>query len=116
MQKLKIYLNGMPPPQQAAFAQRCGTTIGYLRKAISTGQQIGEGICIAIERESGRQVLCEDVRPDVDWAYLRGSNVACATTAPAAINSVAPRAERRVSTTPNPFPDLDRRAAVQGAA
>ena len=27
--------------------------------------------CPAIERATGRQVRCEDLRPDVDWAYLR---------------------------------------------
>jgi DNA-binding transcriptional regulator YdaS (Cro superfamily) len=75
MDKLKAYLNGLSPPEQADFARRSGTTIGYLRKAISTGQKIGEGICIGIERESGRAVVCEDLRADVDWAFLRGSVV-----------------------------------------
>lgn len=27
--------------------------------------------CPAIERATNRQVRCEDLRPDVDWAYLR---------------------------------------------
>lgn len=27
--------------------------------------------CPAIERETGGLVRCEDLRPDVDWAYLR---------------------------------------------
>lgn len=30
--------------------------------------------CPAIERETGGVVRCEDLRPDVDWAYLRGTN------------------------------------------
>lgn len=33
-----------------------------------------EKLAINIERESGAQVLCEDVRADVDWAYLRGTS------------------------------------------
>lgn len=73
MKKLLSYLNGLPPTEQAAFAQRSGTSVGYLRKAISKGQKIGEGLCINLERESGRAVLCEDLRDDVDWAYLRNT-------------------------------------------
>lgn len=29
--------------------------------------------CPAIERATGGAVRCEDLRPDVDWAYLRNS-------------------------------------------
>jgi len=30
--------------------------------------------CPAIEQATGGAVRCEDLRPDVDWAYLRGTN------------------------------------------
>ena len=30
--------------------------------------------CPAIERATNGAVRCEDLRPDVDWAYLRNSN------------------------------------------
>lgn len=59
--------------ERESFAARCGTTIGYLRKAISAKQPIREAVVIAIERESGGAVRCEELRPDVDWEYLRGS-------------------------------------------
>lgn len=71
MRALLNYLNDLPPPEQAAYAVRCGTTVGYLRKAISKGQKLGESLVINLERESGAKVRCEEVRPDVDWAYLR---------------------------------------------
>ncbi len=29
--------------------------------------------CPAIERATAGAVTCEDLRPDVDWAYLRGT-------------------------------------------
>ncbi|MCL2656846.1 MAG: helix-turn-helix domain-containing protein [Betaproteobacteria bacterium] len=29
--------------------------------------------CPAIERATGGAVTCEELRPDVDWAYLRGT-------------------------------------------
>lgn len=73
MNKLLGYLNGLPKADRQAFAARCDTSEGYLRKAISKGQRLGESLCIAIERESGRAVCCEDIRADVDWAYLRNT-------------------------------------------
>ena len=51
--------------------ERCNTSEAYLRKAISKGQRLGESLCIKVDRESGGAVRCEDLRPDVDWAYLR---------------------------------------------
>jgi DNA-binding transcriptional regulator YdaS (Cro superfamily) len=73
MQGLKDYLNSLDPSEQEQFARRCNTSVGYLRKAISIRQKIGESTAIAIERESRGAVRCEDVRPDVDWQFLRNS-------------------------------------------
>lgn len=73
MNKLRTYLNSLPSDEKVAFATACGTTVGYLRKAISVGQQIGESLCINMERESRGFIRCEEIRPDVDWAYLRRS-------------------------------------------
>lgn len=69
--ELRAYLKTLAPLEQVAFAVRSGTTLGYLRKVLSTGQKIGEGLCINLDRESGGIVTCEELRPDVDWAYLR---------------------------------------------
>lgn len=74
MEKLLDYLNSIPVEDQRAFCLRCETSVGYLRKAISLDQKMGESLCIRIERESRRKVTCEDLRPDVDWAYLRGTS------------------------------------------
>lgn len=71
METLRSYLNGRKPDEQEDFARRAGTTIGYLRKVLSTKKPIGAEIVIALERESGGEVRCEDLRPDVDWACLR---------------------------------------------
>lgn len=73
MNALRDYLNNLPVHDQKAFAARCGTTIGYLRKAMSAKHRLGETIVIAIERESAGEVRCEQLRPDVDWAYVRGT-------------------------------------------
>lgn len=71
MDTLLSYLNSLAPEQQRDYAARCGTSVGYLRKAISIGQRLGESLCISLDRESGGKVRCEDLRPDVDWDYLR---------------------------------------------
>lgn len=73
MEKLREYLNDLTPVQQESFADRCETSVGYLRKAISAKQLLGPNLAIAIERESNGAVNCEDLRPDVDWQFLRNT-------------------------------------------
>lgn len=36
-------------------------------------RKVPAGVCPAIERATKGVVRCEDLRPDVDWAYLRGT-------------------------------------------
>ena len=71
MQEILEYLRGLPPQEQNAFAQRCRTSVGYLRKAASTKQQLGVELCIHLDRESGGVLRCERLRPGLDWDYLR---------------------------------------------
>lgn len=73
MSPLLRYLNSLPPLSQRRFAGRCKTSVGYIRKAVCVGSRFGFRLCIAFERESARAVTCEQLRPDVDWAYLRGT-------------------------------------------
>lgn len=73
MDKLLQYLKTMSKPDRAAFCASCGTTEGYLRKAVSKGQQLGGDLCILLERESNGSVKCEDLRPDADWAFIRST-------------------------------------------
>lgn len=70
MQKLREYLKAMKPSERSAFAERCGTTAGYLQKAMSKGQLIGEGLCLRIVAEAGGTLQPADIRADLDWAYL----------------------------------------------
>lgn len=70
MKDLIDYLNSLTRDQQDSFAAKCKTSVGYLRKAASVGQNLGERLCVALERESGGAIRCESLRPDVDWAYL----------------------------------------------
>lgn len=74
MDTLLAYLNKLQPDSRELFAANCGTSVGYLRKACSISQKLGADLCIEIERESAGAVRVEDMRPDVDWAYLRASD------------------------------------------
>ena len=75
MKELLTYLNSLPVTEQQAFARRADTSVGYLRKACSMRQRLGADLVIALERESGGALRCEQLRPDVDWAYLRQSRL-----------------------------------------
>ncbi|NBN70539.1 Cro/Cl family transcriptional regulator [Proteus sp. G2618] len=66
MEKLRIFLNSLSVPEQEMFAIRCGTTIGYLRKAISKGSRLGTELCVLIEKNSNSKVTRKDLYPD-DW-------------------------------------------------
>lgn len=70
---LKPYWLSIPVPERPAFARRCGTTYAHLRNIAYDQKPCGEKLAIAIERESDGKVRCETLRPDVDWAYLRGT-------------------------------------------
>ena len=74
MDKLLYFLNALPPEKRTVFSNKCGTTEGYIRKACSSKQRLRADLCIAIERESGGAVRCEDLRQDVDWAFIRRSD------------------------------------------
>jgi DNA-binding transcriptional regulator YdaS (Cro superfamily) len=75
MESLLAYLNNLPPHERDAFAARCKTSVNYLRSATSAGKKLGDRLVVSIERESGGAVRAEDLRPDIDWAYLRGGPV-----------------------------------------
>ncbi|WP_193090535.1 YdaS family helix-turn-helix protein [Advenella sp. FME57] len=74
MNTFKHFWLSMPVPQRRVFASACGTSYAYLNNfAHGQKKRIGENLCINIERESGGKVVCEQLRPDVDWAVLRRS-------------------------------------------
>lgn len=71
MQELRNYLNSLSSAELEVFASRCAASIAYLRKAISMGQPLGEGLCLRICAVSGGKLRPEILRPDVDWELLR---------------------------------------------
>lgn len=73
MKKLRDYLNSLSTADQMAFAERCDTSVGFLRKAISIDQELNAETVIAIHLESNGAVQCEDLRPDVKWQVFRNT-------------------------------------------
>ncbi len=55
------------------FARRCGTTAGQLRQVAYGHRRASASLAILVDRESKGVVRCEDLRPDIDWQYLRDS-------------------------------------------
>jgi hypothetical protein len=65
MKTLRTYLATLTPDDQAAYAKRCGTTIGYLRKALSTKPNLDGALVRKLDEESGGQVSRSDLRFDI---------------------------------------------------
>ena len=69
VQILRDYINSLPAESRATFAERCGTSLGYLRKAVSVGSTLGPELCAAIEAASNGEVRRWHLRP-ADWPLI----------------------------------------------
>lgn len=56
-----------------SLAKRCDTSVVQLRQVALGFRRANPALAIKLERETKRAVVCEDLRPDIDWAYLRNS-------------------------------------------
>lgn len=70
---LHEYIKQLGKVELEAFAARCRTSVGQLKQVAYKHRRPNAGLAIDIERESGGAVTCEELRADVDWAYLRSS-------------------------------------------
>jgi len=70
--ELKTYLENYGGGRQLALAVGVSSVIVSQWK--TGARQVPADRCIDIERATGGQVRCEDLRPDVDWAYLRATD------------------------------------------
>ena len=69
METLRIYLNSLERAEQEKYAAKCGTTIGYLRKALSKGSRLDGALCRLLHENSGGKVNKGALRPDI-WPEL----------------------------------------------
>lgn len=61
--------------RQGKLATALGISSASITQWVSGERPVPADRCPSIERFTNREVLCEDLRPDVDWAYLRTSPV-----------------------------------------
>jgi len=72
MNTFKKFWLSMLVIERRLFARACETSYAHLNNfAHGQKKRIGEHLSINIERESAGEVVCEQLRPDVDWAVLR---------------------------------------------
>jgi len=71
--RLIDYLNALPEQERDGFAMRCKTSVGHLRQVGYGNRTCAEKLAINIERETNRVVMCEELRSDVDWDYIRST-------------------------------------------
>lgn len=69
METLRNYLNALSLERQRVFAVSCGTSLEYLRKAISKKQKLGAALSVLIETNSGGSVSRKNLHPD-DWEKI----------------------------------------------
>lgn len=58
---------------QSSLAKLIGVSAPTVNQWISGVRPIPAERCPAIERFTDGAVRCEELRPDVDWTYLRGT-------------------------------------------
>lgn len=64
---------------QSALGEMLGVSQGAIGQWKLDGRRIPAEHCPTIERITNRQVTCEELRPDIDWAYLRSTKSKVAT-------------------------------------
>ena len=69
MNELRLYLKSLSHDDRAAYARACGTSVGYLRKAISVGARFDGALCLLLDKHSGGKVSKARLRPDI-WPEL----------------------------------------------
>lgn len=69
MNELRFFLNSLSSGEQEVFAQRCGTSIGYLRKALSKNHDLGAALSVLIEQNSNGKVTRHHLHPE-DWESI----------------------------------------------
>lgn len=73
MDKFIAFLAEQPAGYKAQLARAIGRHPSYFSRQLAGDRAFSENDCIEIEKYTNGEVRCEDILPDVDWAYLRRS-------------------------------------------
>ncbi len=74
--ELKTYLTNLQRGGISKLASSLGISSSYLSQLASGAAPISIERSIEIEKATLGAVRCEELRPDIDWAYLRNSQQA----------------------------------------
>ncbi|WP_297576233.1 YdaS family helix-turn-helix protein [uncultured Deefgea sp.] len=75
---IKSYIS-IEKSRAAVLADAIGSTVAYIKHLAAGRKRCGESLAIEIEKYTHGEIRCEELRPDVDWAYLRGTAKTIAT-------------------------------------
>jgi len=78
METLRAYLNSLSMREKIAYAKRCGSTLGYLRKAISLNTRLDGALVRRLDEESRGAVPRTSLRPDIWPEALKSSKAKAA--------------------------------------
>lgn len=73
MDTFHTYFKALTKAEREAFAAKVGTSVAYLWQIAYKQRRCAESLAIEIEKASKGAIRVEDLRPDVDWAYIRSS-------------------------------------------
>jgi DNA-binding transcriptional regulator YdaS (Cro superfamily) len=101
MDTFHAYFKSLAKAEREKIADEVGTSVAYLWQIAYKQRRCKESLAIEIEKASGQRVRVEDLRPDVDWAYLRNSAESIANSRPiTTANGVATRISSSDDTQP----------------
>lgn len=73
MDTFRTYFKALTKDEREQLAAQVGTSAAYLWQIAYKQRRCNESMAIEIEKASKGAVRVEDLRPDVDWAYIRNS-------------------------------------------
>lgn len=79
--RLLEYMKALDTGALDNMAGACSTTVGQLRQVAYGNRRASAALAIAIDRCTEGSVPCEELRPDIDWKYLRGRSATETQTA-----------------------------------
>ena len=79
--RLLEYMKALDAVALSKMAIACRTTVGQLRQVAYGNRRASTALAIAIDRCTEGEVPCEELRPDIDWKYLRGRSATANRTA-----------------------------------
>ncbi|AMO78043.1 transcriptional regulator [Pseudomonas citronellolis] len=65
------YMKPLSREELEEFAARCKTSAGQIKQIAYGHRRASAALAIDIDRETKGIVSCDQLRPDIDWAYLR---------------------------------------------